>query len=265
MELKINLPTKPEKAKVSNAKRMLVASQPKVGKTSALMALPNNLLIDLESGADQYDGMAVDINAIAKEIAKENDIPFMEAKLDAYFSVLQEIKNSGHIYDFITVDNTTRMEDMASYYATMLYKESTIGKSFKGKDVVTELANGAGYAWLREAFDRLMEATDGIAKTCTIYIGHLKKSSITKNDISIGAMDLELSGKSKTILTSLMDANGFLRREKSTNKNILSFKTSESDLVTGARTQHLRGNEFLISEIDDNGKFVTYWEKIFLK
>jgi len=261
----IKLPVAPSAPKTKNAKRMLIASQPKVGKTSAVMALPNCLVIDLESGADQYPGMSIDVNEIAKKISAENDIPYLEAKLEAYFSVVNEIKNMDHKYDYIAIDNTTRLEDMASYYATMLYKKSTIGKNFKGEDVVSELPSGGGYLWLREAFDRLVDAVDGLPRICNIYIGHLKKSSITKNDQSITALDLELSGKGKTILTSLMDANGFLRREKSTNKNILSFKTSETDLLTGARTMHLRGNEFLLSELTDDGKFITYWDKIFLK
>lgn len=121
------------------------------------------------------------------------------------------------------------------------------------------------YAWLRDAFERLTGAVEGLAEVCLIFIGHIKKSSITKNDLSLSASDLELTGKNKTILTSEMDASGFLRREKSTNKNILSFKTSETDLVTGARPEHLKGKDFLISEITEDGNFVTYWDKIFLK
>lgn len=265
-EFKINLPTKPQTAKRTNARRMLVVGSSKIGKTSALMQLPNCLVIDLESGASSYDGMSVNIQEIAMKLSKEQDIPIMEAKLQAYFETIQAIRESDHVYDYIVVDNTTRLEDMAAYYATLLYKKSTIGKNFKGDDVVTELEKGSGYGWLRIAFiDRLIEAIEGLAAICTIYVGHVKKSSITKNDVSITAQDLELTGKIKTLLVSDMCATGFLRREKSTNKNILSFKTSESDLLTGARIPHLAGKEFLLSEVSEDGTLVTYWDNIFLK
>lgn len=140
----IQLPTKSTKGKVQNPKKLLIAGQAKVGKTSLAMQLPNNLLLDLEDGAEGYDGMSVNLRVTAANIAKEQGIPILEAMLQVWFETAEAIRQSDHKYDFITVDNTTRLEEMAAYYATLLYKKSTIGKSFKGEDVVNELPNGGG-------------------------------------------------------------------------------------------------------------------------
>ena len=53
-------------------------------------------------------------------------------------------------------------------------------------------------------------------------------------------------------------------RAKGRNVNILSFKTSKEDLVTGARPEHLQNTEIEISEILDDGTFVSHWDKVFI-
>lgn len=143
-KIMIQLPTKSTKGKVQNPKKLLIAGQAKVGKTSLAMQLPNNLLLDLEDGAEGYDGMSVNLRQKAKEVSKSEGIPLLEAMLNVWFETADAIAQSEHKYDFITVDNTTRLEEMADYYATMLYKNSTIGKNFKGTSVVNELPNGGG-------------------------------------------------------------------------------------------------------------------------
>lgn len=76
-----------------------------------------------------------------------------------------------------------------------------------------------------------------------------------------------------------MDAIGYMYRNKEGNQNMLSFQTNELDLATGARSKHLAGREFVISEkfeVDGKTLFTfdkenpgkesiikTYWEKIY--
>jgi hypothetical protein len=63
-----------------------------------------------------------------------------------------------------------------------------------------------------------------------------------------------------------MDAIGILyRNKKNNNELIVSFKTVYDDLITGARPKHLRNKEFVISKLNENGKFEFYWDKIYLK
>ena len=57
------------------------------------------------------------------------------------------------------------------------------------------------------------------------------------------------------------DAIGFMFRNKSEPQNILSFKTSETDLATGSRLEYLSGKEFVISEKKD--RLITHWDLIF--
>ena len=67
--------------------------------------------------------------------------------------------------------------------------------------------------------------------------------------------------KIKRILSSQSDAIGYMYR-KSGNQNILSFATKD-DVACGARPQHLRNAEIVISEMTDTG-LVTHWDKIYI-
>ena len=137
----ITLPTKAEKPKLENPKRMVVFAHTKVGKTTALSALQNALLLDVENGADYVEAMKINV----QEACKTNNMNPLQ-----YFTelgnVLEEHKKAQgkYPYDYIIVDTITKIEDFARQYATWLYKQQPLGKSFTGKDVVTELPNGAG-------------------------------------------------------------------------------------------------------------------------
>lgn len=119
------------------------------------------------------------------------------------------------------------------------------------------------YEYLRLAFEQIMKMFDGLYNKSLVLLGHFKNSSITKDGKDMTAKDVALTGKLKLIVSSQMDAVGFLYREKATNQNILSFKCTETDLITGARPQHLRGKEIVISEMVDD-KLTTYWDRIFI-
>jgi hypothetical protein len=71
--------------------------------------------------------------------------------------------------------------------------------------------------------------------------------------------------KQKLLLAADADAIGNMYRAKDRNVNILSFKTSQNDLVSGARPAHLQNAEIEISEILDDGTFVSHWDKVFIK
>lgn len=251
------LPTKVEKVKTQNPKRVLLFAHTKCGKTQLLSGLPNNLIIDLEDGSEFVEGLKINVRQIAR---KENK---------PVISVLKEISDSlkagGHTYDYISIDTATGMEDVATELATLMYKKSAIGKNFQGTNVVTELAQGAGYGWLRLAFETIYQYFDGYAEKGLIITGHVKNSSIQKAGKDLAARDLYLTGKLKNILCQNMDAIGYLYRNKDNNNQVIvSFKTDETDLATGARPEHLRNKEFILSERDDKGNFTYHWDKIFL-
>lgn len=256
----MELPIKNKEGIVQEPRRMFIFSHPKIGKTSNLMALPNNLLIDLEDGADFYPGMSVNVKRIASEQGKT----IFDVLKDVKDSIeAANVKNGKPVYDFITIDTTTILEQLARELGTTLYKNTLIGKAFKGSDVVAELANGSGYEWLRQGFDKIYKGFYPLANKCLILAGHVKLASINKDGKDIQARDVQLTGKLKMAVCSDADAIGFLYRNKETNQNILSFRSSEQDLATGARLQYLSGRDIVISEKKEDGTVVTHWEEIF--
>ena len=84
---------------------------------------------------------------------------------------------------------------------------------------------------------------------------------INKDNGEISANDVDLTGKIRNNTCADMDAIGLVRRQK--NKTLVSFKTSEDDVICGARPEHLNNQEFVVCE-SENGKFTYHWNKIFI-
>jgi len=60
--MSIVLPTKKVKAERVNPKRLIIYSKPKTGKTTAFAGLDDNLILDLENGADYVEALKVKIS-----------------------------------------------------------------------------------------------------------------------------------------------------------------------------------------------------------
>lgn len=125
----IVLPTEKNKPKVNNPRFLIIGGRPKTGKSSTVAALPKNLIIDLEGGTEFLECLSVQArnindlgeiaNALREEIKKTNKKP----------------------YDYITIDNATRLEEMCLSYARTIYINTPQGKNYKGNDIRT-LPNG---------------------------------------------------------------------------------------------------------------------------
>lgn len=262
----INLPTQIEKAIHKNPRKLIIMSKPKVGKTAITALLPKSLLIDLENGSGFVDG--VKINVI--EEAEKANISSLRYLYELAKSIKTANKEAGKpIYDYIILDTTTKLEELyAKDLATALYKKTNMGQNFAGKDVVTELPNGAGYGYLRKAFlDELVPLFSGLAGECLILNAHSKHSSIRKDNNDINVRDLALTGKIKDLLCADVDSIGYLYRNPDNPKeNIISFRANEEDLATGSRSPHLANAEFVMSRVDDDLNIIEHgWDKIFLK
>ena len=116
------------------------------------------------------------------------------------------------------------------------------------------------YAYLREAVTKVIEYIKTWSDR-TIMVGHVKDIQLEKAGGEFTASDLDLTGKIKRILSSQSDAIGYMYRKNST-QNILSFATKET-VACGARPQHLRNAEIVISEMTDEG-LVTHWDKVYI-
>jgi len=237
----MELPTSKTKATLTDPGKLIIYSKPKTGKTSLLAELENNLIIDLENGTQYYDALKVNINSVQE-----------------LMDLIKSIIAAGKPYKYITLDTLTKLEDLALPYALTLYKQTPMGKSFTGLNVL-DLPNGAGYKYLRDAMTNLLNAIYKCADR-VILLGHLKTTNIEKNGKEVSARELDLTGKIKSMVSADVDAIGLLYRGED-SKNILSFKTTD-DVICGARPVHLKDQEIVISELVD-GKFITHWDKIY--
>ena len=238
--MSIVLPTKKVKANRVNPKRLIIYSKPKTGKTSAFAGLEGNLIIDLENGADYVDAIKVKANNLQelKEIGKA-------------------IKEANYPYEYVTIDTVTALEDMVMPLAINLYKQTAMGKNYSGDSILT-LPNGAGYLYIRQAFFQVLDFIDTLAPQI-ILSGHIKDKQVDDKGEMVMSANIDLTGKIKSLICANADAIGYMYRKG--DQTILSFKTNE-EVTCGARPEHLRNEEIVISEMKD-GKLQTYWDKVY--
>jgi hypothetical protein len=242
------LPTAKVPAVCLSPKNLIIFSKPKVGKTTLLSQLENCLIIDLESGTDYVDALKVKANSVADIVKIGN-----------------AILKANKPYKYIALDTISALEELCLPYAEELYSKTPMGKNWftDGKlkyGTITQLPNGGGYAYLRQAFDKVINYVKTLAPNI-ILVGHIKDTLIEKGGVEFNTSDLQLTGKIKSITSANADAIGYLYRKG--DKNILSFKTTD-EVACGARPNHLRNQEIVISEIDKDGKMTANWNKIYI-
>ena len=240
------LPTSKVPAVSTNPKFLIIYGRPKAGKTSALAQLENNLIVDLEGGSTFIDAMAVqarsvsDLGEIAQAIRAKNT----------------EVAHA--FYRHITIDNATRLEEICLPYAATLYRQSPVGKNWKGSDV-RELPNGSGYFYIRQAVRKVIDMFKDLCDEF-ILVGHVKDTQVNKDGEELSEMSLDLVGKLSSIICGEADAVGFLYRKG--NETHISFKGGDGT-PKEARAPHLRGQDIIITTGDDDGNLTTYWDKIY--
>lgn len=243
----IELPTEKVKAKVHNPRFLILFGRPKSGKTSCAAALENNLIVDLEGGSEFLSCLSVQARTV-------NDLA------EIANAIRNKIKETGKKpYDYITIDNSTRLEEICLSYAAQLYKAQPQGKSWQGTDVRL-LPQGSGYQYIRTAvrkvIDMFEELTDNL-----ILIGHVKDKLINKNGEDMTEMSLDLVGKLADIICGEADAVGFMYRKG--NQTIVNFDSGD-DTTKGARAPHLREQKIVLAESDEDKNITFYWDKIYL-
>ena len=252
----MELPKQKTKATRVNPSNMVIFSQPKIGKTTAISHLDNCLIIDLEKGSQFVDALKYDVIGVAK---KEKTLPIIILKKLIKAIKISNEEKKGYTYKYIAIDTVTALEEIVMPYACQLYKNTPMGKNWQGNDVTT-LPQGAGYGYLRTALSNILDELNEICETL-IILGHVKDKLVEKEGKEMNERGLALIGKTSSILCSQVDAVGYMYRNDE-NETIINFAASES-LLSGARSKHLRGQEIVLSEAEDKGeKF--HWNKIFL-
>ena len=133
-----------------------------------------------------------------------------------------------------------------------------MGSSSSVTDIL-KLPNGAGYLYLREAFFKVLDYVDTLAENI-ILSGHLRDKAVNDTGEMVMAANIDLTGKIKSLLCANADAIGYMFRKG--NKVILNFKTNE-ETTCGARPDHLRNAEIVLSEINEKGEVVTHWDEVY--
>lgn len=240
------LPTEKVPASSVNPQFLILYGRPKAGKTSAIAQLDGNLIIDLEGGSKFIDAMAVQARSIKDlgEIAS---------------AIRQKNNEVGHsFYKRITIDNATRLEEICLSYAATLYRQSPVGKNWKGDDVRT-LPNGSGYFYLRQAVQKVISMFRELCDEF-ILIGHVKDVMIDNNGEELSEMALDLVGKLSSIVCGEADAVGLVYRKG--NETHISFKGGDGT-IKEARARHLQGEDIVIATGNDDKTITTYWNKIY--
>lgn len=265
---KIVLPTERRKAQNYNPRLMVIYGKPKSGKSSAMASLDNNLIIDLEDGYRSLDVMAVSAKNITELFAVKKALEDKVAELEGKFP-----------YKFITIDNATRLEEMALPYAAALYRKTGMGAKWglkrdkdgnlvmkDGKVVpdnkadVRTLPNGAGYLYLRQALKEMVHMFQPLCETL-ILVCHVKDKQIQIDGSETTQFSVDLAGKLGDIICGEADAIGFIYRDK--NKTLITFEGG-GDTIREARPAHLRGKRFVIGESDEDNNLKMDLSKIFI-
>jgi len=247
------LPTTKVAAVSKSPNNLIIFSKPKVGKTSLLAGLDDCLILDLQKGTDFVDALKINASSV-----------------DEIKNIGKAIKEAGNPYKYVAVDTMTDLEELCIPYAEQIYSKTSMGQNWFNPDpakggklkygTIVNMPEGNGYMWLREAFTRVTEYIKTWAPR-TIFSCHIKDILLDKQGTSFNSMDIDLTGKIKRIVTSQSDAIGYLYRKG--NQNILSFKTND-EVTCGARPEHLRNQEIVLSELSKDGTLSTHWDRVYI-
>lgn len=267
--MNIILPTERSIVTNYNPKLLILFGKPKSGKSSLVAAIDDNLIIDLEDGYRALSVMKVQART-AQDMFNIRSAIIEKGK---------EIKKAP--YKFITIDNATRLEEMSIPLAAELYRQTPMGAGWgfvtdennvavkdpkTGKPIidtkadVRQLANGAGWLYMRKALRQLIDMFKPLCETL-ILVCHVKDKQIRKNGEEMFEMSLDLAGKIGEILCGEADAVGYIYRDG--NKTFLSFEGGDNT-IKEARPLHLRGKKLLVAESDENNEVKFDISKLFI-
>jgi hypothetical protein len=240
----MEIPLKKLPKVTQDPKNLILYGVPKIGKTSLLSTLEDNLIVDFEDGSDYVEALKVKVNSV-KDVNE----------------LCKAIKEANFPYKFITIDTITALEEFAKPLALKMLRLSPLGSNFIGDDVL-QAPHGAGYGFLREAIQKIIDKLSNCAPNL-ILVGHVKDKAI----ISMGESqdtnikELDLTGKTGRILAAKSDAIGFVYRDKDSNLCI-NFETN-GEATAGARPEHLANKRIVVAERQPDGSFKSCWERIY--
>ena len=170
------------------------------------------------------------------------------------------MQESPHKYKFITIDTVTALEEFVKPLALNMYKKTPAGANYNGD--ILNAPMGIGYSYIRQAIEFIIEKLSANT-TNIILVGHVKDKTITSNEgKEVGSVkDFDLTGKAARILAAKSDAIGFVFRDENSNLCI-NFETN-GIASAGARPAHLANKKIIVAERQEDGTFVSHWDRIY--
>lgn len=241
--MSIVLPTGKIPAETQDPKYLILFGLPKVGKTTILSTLDNNLILDFEEGSTYVDALKMKVNSL-KDLKE----------------IIKAIKDAGKPYKYITIDTITAVEELCRPLAIKLYQASPLySEKYANVTDIAQLPNGSGWAFLRRGIESVIDLVSSAAPNI-IICGHVKDTALNEN-LDGAVKDLDLGGKMKRILSAKSDAIGYVHRDE--NSNLCIQFGTDGEVLTGARPKHLANKDIIVAERNEDGTFTSHWERIF--
>lgn len=241
---------KPEK-KIKNC---ILYGLPKSGK-STLCAIDNSIIFSFEDNTNNLEAYVINLYPYIK--SDNTDYTLLIKDIS---DILNELKQNNQ-FKYIVVDNLSSIIPLAKYIAEVIYSRTLMGKAWftKNKAEYKDILNlpmGAGYDYLRQAFEKLIYMFNNTGKT-TIWIGHIKDKYA--NDGTISFTEVDMPGSSARMLSKHAEAIGYVYRAEK-DKVYVSFENL-GNILSGSNFIEFSGKVFLGSEFKDN-KVVSYLDDI---
>lgn len=96
-----------------------------------------------------------------------------------------------------------------------------------------------------------------------VLVGHVKdKSIISAEGKEEGSIkDFDLTGKTGRILAAKSDGIGWVHRDE--NSNLCVNFECGGMATAGARPKHLANKDIVVAERQEDGTFISYWDRIY--
>ena len=200
-----------------SGKTILLAGQPKIGKSEWCATSPRTLIFDLENGYNAHPGV------YKVPITKWSDIKMYLQQLKK-----EDLKNR---YDNIAFDTISVAWDLCTQF---ICAQSGVNK-------IGEIPYGAGYKARDDEFANTLRSfimwNYGLILTC-----HIKEMVIgTKDDVDIVALRPDLDKRCLPIINSLVDIIGVIQQtwdENGESQRWLLTKATPT-IIAGSRWAHL--------------------------
>lgn len=259
----ISIPQRREAPVRTNPQSLLLYGNYKVGKTTAVAALKDTLILELQPGGADFVPAGWFMETLTAD-ALVSTLDFLKAKRDAKTPVARRI----------VIDHIGYLDDWMFDLALDAFFKTPIGRGWKNKEDkikrITDLPSvgssggSPGWAWYWEQLS-IMHARILMAAEEVIYLGHVRDRAVTKEAGDVVTQDIDLTGaRARRLFCGQSSAIGFCYRRRMGDEDqmVVNFKTSEV-VLCGSSCPHLSGRDFVVGR-SKSGQVPTFdWKEIY--